>query len=485
MGDVVRDLSKRLAVNSVLFIVNSMIHNSTLRRYALKSIERRMYLDLIKANPDGRPAKVQEEKFWMGRALLYRIHLALSKGHISKEASDALLRVFLGNVFFGGFYSRRKFIEKHGYKPPLFITISPTKLCNLRCVGCYANAGAERATMPFETLDRIVTDAKTSWGMHFFVISGGEPLVYKSNGKTFLDLAQKHDDCYFLMYTNGTLIDMKMAQSLARLGNITPAISVEGFRSETNERRGPGVYEKIMTAMSSLRRVGVPFGVSVTVTKDNVDLCMSDKFIDFYFEEQGASYGWIFHYMPIGRGISLSRMASPEQRVGMIGREWELVRDRKIFMADFWNSGTSSDGCISAARGGGYFHINWNADVTPCVFAPYTQHNMINTYNKGGDLNQVIQSPLFRAIRKWQADYAYERKPSEHGNLLRQCPVRDHYKEFRNIVLSCGARPADDDAREALEDESYLEGMERYDRTMSRLTDDYWRKEYIEPEIRA
>ena len=31
----------------------------------------------------------------------------------------------------------------------------------------------------------------------------------------------------------------------------------------------------------------------------------------------------------------------------------------------------------------------------------------------------------------------------------------------------------------------YLEGMEEYDRTMSRLTDEYWRKEYIEPEIRA
>lgn len=485
MGDAVRNASKKIAVNTILFLLNSMIHNDAIRRYALKSIERRMYLDLIKGNPDGRPAKVQEEKFWMGRALLQRIHLALSKGHISKEASNALLKVFLGNVFFGGFYSRRKFIEKHGYKPPLFITISPTRLCNLRCVGCYANAGAERATLPYEIFDRIVSDAKTSWGMHFFVISGGEPLVYRDQGKTFLDLAEKHNDCYFLMYTNGTLIDMKMARKLADLGNITPAISVEGFEAETDARRGKGVYAKITRAMANLRRVGVPFGISVTVTRDNVELSMSDEFINFYFDLQGASYGWIFHYMPIGRGISISRMASPKQRVGMIEREWELVRDRKIFLADFWNSGTSSDGCISAARGGGYFHINWNGDVTPCVFAPYTQHNMIDTYKNGGGLNEVIQSPLFKAIRKWQAEYAYERKPWEHGNLLRQCPVRDHYREFRGIVLACGAKPADEDARDALEDDGYLEGMDEYDRKMSRLTDGHWQKVYIEPEIRT
>ncbi len=477
-----RNVSKGLAIKGILFLINSMVHNDSARRIALKSIERRMHADLIKGNPDGRPAKVQEEKFWMGRALLYRIDRSLSKGHISKESSSSLLKVFLGNVFFGGFYRRREFIDKHGYKPPLFITISPTKLCNLRCVGCYANAGADRAVLPFSILDKIVCNAKDSWGMHFFVISGGEPLIYKSEGKTFLDLARKHQDCYFLMYTNGTLIDERKAGELARAGNITPAISVEGFERETDARRGQGVYEKILGAMANLRKVGVPFGISATITKDNVDLSMSDEFIDFYFEKQGAAYGWIFHYMPMGRGISIDRMASPEQRVGMIDREWELVRDRKIFMADFWNSGTSSDGCISAARGGGYFHINWNGDVTPCVFAPYTQHNIIDVYDKGGGLDEVIQSPLFRAIRKWQSEYAYDRKPSEHGNLLRQCPVRDHYKEFKSIVLETGAEPADDDARISLEDEDYSSGMDEYDETMSKLTDAYWQREYIEPE---
>ena len=38
------------------------------------------------------------------------------------------------------------------------------------------------------------------------------------------------------MYTNGTLIDEKMAQRMAEVGNITPAISVEGFEKKTDER---------------------------------------------------------------------------------------------------------------------------------------------------------------------------------------------------------------------------------------------------------
>jgi MoaA/NifB/PqqE/SkfB family radical SAM enzyme len=40
-----------------------------------------------------------------------------------------------------------------------------------------------------------------------------------------------HPDCYFQVFTNGQLITDDIAQQLARLGNVTPLISIEGSKS--------------------------------------------------------------------------------------------------------------------------------------------------------------------------------------------------------------------------------------------------------------
>src|SRR6056297_491309 len=117
----------------------------------------------------------------------------------------------------------------------------------------------------------------------FVTISGGEPFVYKSEGKTLLDIFEKYNDVFFLVYTNGTLITPKVADRLAKAGNVTLAISVEGFERETDARRGKGVFKKILQAFENLRNAGVPFGTSVTPTSQNVDLLLTDEFYDYYF----------------------------------------------------------------------------------------------------------------------------------------------------------------------------------------------------------
>ena len=162
--------------------------------------------------------------------------------------------------------------------------------------------------MDYATVDRIVKEKQNYGTPIFTVISGGEPLLWKSDGKDLLDLGRENPDNYFMFYTNGTLIDKKMAARLAEVGNLTPAISVEGFAEETDERRGKGVFKKILEAMANLREVGVPFGISVTATRHNVEKIVSDEFVDFFYDQQGAIYGWIFQYMPIGRSQTLDLM---------------------------------------------------------------------------------------------------------------------------------------------------------------------------------
>src|SRR5699024_12028840 len=57
--------------------------------------------------------------------------------------------------------------------------------------------------LTFDELDSIVTQGK-KLGTYMYIFTGGEPMVRK---KDIIALCEKHSDCEFLSFTNGTLID--------------------------------------------------------------------------------------------------------------------------------------------------------------------------------------------------------------------------------------------------------------------------------------
>lgn len=479
---------KRKAIFLATFtsLLNAAMASDAIRGMILKKTAKKIFELFVEINPLKRPRKVQEDKYLVTRNLLYAVDKALKNKNISPRVRKGLLRVLLGNIFLEGKDELRKFEEEHGFEPPGFLTISPGGACNLHCDQCYAgNLTRPKNKLEFDLVDRIISDKTRYWGSFFTVISGGEPFMWKSQGKDILDLAEKHDNNYILIFTNGTLIDKKRAERMAELGNVTPAISIEGFEEETDRRRGKGVYNRILRAMENLREVGVPFGISLTATRDNAELLLSDEFIDFYFNQQGTIYGWIFQYMPIGCKFTLDLLITPEQRLNMYLRERELIEKHKLFVADFWNSGSISDGCLCAGRAGGYFYIDWNGNVMPCVFTPYSTQNIKEIYQNGGNINTVLDTPFFKAVRKWQTDYGYMQPSHLVGNEIVPCPIRDHHRKFYQIVKEHQANPINPEAAEALESENFVEGLCQYGQKVAELTDHIWDKEYLEPERRG
>ena len=117
--------------------------------------------------------------------------------------------------------------------------MDPTSACNLKCTGCWAAEYGHQLQLSNEELDRIITEAK-ELGIHFFVLTGGEPMVRK---KDILMLAEKHNDCAFHIFTNGTLIDEELCKEVQRLGNLSFALSVEGYAETNDDRRGQ-VYSR-------------------------------------------------------------------------------------------------------------------------------------------------------------------------------------------------------------------------------------------------
>jgi len=95
--------------------------------------------------------------------------------------------------------------------------------------------------------------------------------------------------------------------------------------------------------MENIREVGVPFGLSVTASRNNYKTVVSDELYEYFMDQQGGLYAWIFQYMPIGRSFTIDLMSTPEERLYMWMREREPVRKQKRSIADFWNGGSLSN----------------------------------------------------------------------------------------------------------------------------------------------
>lgn len=462
------------------YALQVMLGNNTLRKFTVRQSQKFVYKRMVEQNDYYTP-NIRYERYIIVANLINTLERALTNKNISDNVRNKILRVFVSRMILRKEEgAKEKFMKEFDFDPPKFVTLSPGKRCNLHCVGCYAGSGATTAEkLDYATVDRIITEKTKLWDGFLTVISGGEPLMWKSDGKGILDICRDHPENYFMMYTNGTLIRKNVAKQMADLGNITPAISVEGFEEATDARRGKGVYKKILQAMENLREVGVPFGISVTATRNNVEEIMSDEFVDFFFKEQGAVFGWVFQYMPIGRHQSLELMVTPEQRKWMFERERYFIHEKNIFLPDFWNSGAFSCGCIAGGRPGGYIYIEWNGNVTPCVFYPYSKNNIKDIYANGGNLNDALKSDLMVAIRDWQRDYGFRKRGNNVKNMIAPCSIRDHYDFAHDLIKKTGAKPIDEDAAEAIKDPLYYKGMVDYDQKFQALTSPIWQNEYV------
>jgi len=472
-----------LLVNRVVQLGPKITQNQRLVKMAIAVGENAIIRDARqrKKSDEATPAGVIDDQTAMSLAILHTVSRLLSGCKLSEatyqKAATVLGRDLLLNKELR-LEKSREFIKKFGISQPSFLLISPSKACNLRCTGCYADSDAQVQTLDWDIVDRMVDEAHTSWGVQFIVISGGEPMAYRSQGKTILDLAEKHPEIYFMFYTNGTLITDEIAQRMASLGNLIPMISLEGWKERTDARRGEGVFDRVMAAMDRLYSAGVLYGVSLTATRENAMELLAEDFMDFLFLKKHAAIAWIFQYMPIGRSFTLDLMPTPQQRLKMWDQSWKMVIEKHYFIADFWNHGTVVDGCLSAGGhgNGGYLYVDWNGNISPCVFLPYTPVNIREVYARGGTLEDIFQEPFFADLRKWQADM---REKTNGSNLLNPCPMRDHHADLRQLIRKHEVDPADVNAAAALQDAAYARGMDDYDARYQRVVDALWDKVYL------
>ena len=319
----------------------------------------------------------------------------------------------------------REMREVHGCNIPWLILMDPTSACNLHCTGCWAAEYGNRLNLSFHEMDSIVQQGK-ELGTYFYMFTGGEPLVRKDD---LIRLAEKHGDCMFLSFTNGTLVDEAFCKELKRVGNFALALSLEGEPEVNDDRRGKGVYDKVMHAMDLLKENGLIFGTSICYTSKNYKT-VTDKDYVKLMVDKGCKFAMYFHYMPVGNEASPDLMPTPEQRQYVLERVRHIrnIEDGEgLFTMDFQNDGEFVGGCIAGGRN--YFHINANGDAEPCVFIHYSGANI-----RENTLLQILKQPLFMA---------YHDNQPFNDNHLRPCPMLENPEILERLVKETGARSTD------------------------------------------
>lgn len=233
---------------------------------------------------------------------------------VFRQTPIRLLWKFCWNFCIPNLWNMRDFQRRQEKGEPFFPAfnmISITEACNLACSGCWVSQGGKKS-LTMEQIDGIIRESKRH-GSKFFGILGGEPLMYKG----LLAIFQKHHDCYFQLFTNGTLLTDDIAQQLRKVGNVTPLISIEGLEEESDRRRqASDVYQRTLRGVRACRKAGLIFGIAASICKNNYDELVTRQHIERAARE-GAAYLWYYIYRPVGADARPEQALSEEQIRGL------------------------------------------------------------------------------------------------------------------------------------------------------------------------
>jgi MoaA/NifB/PqqE/SkfB family radical SAM enzyme len=270
--------------------------------------------------------------------------------------------------------------------PPMMIT-SITHRCNLKCGGCYAMGRPrdDKPELPVERWREVLAEADDV-GVSIVMVAGGEPFTRPS----FMSLTAEFERMLFPVFTNGLLLTPETVATLRGRRNLIPVFSLEGGARSTDARRGEGVSAHVGRAMESLRKAGVFFGTSITVTRLNHDEVTDPEFLR-PLVAGGCRLFFYVEYIPVAEGTE-DNVLTESQKAGLEALTQSL---RGRFNAEFIAFPGDEErygGCRAAGRG--FIHVGPDGSLEPCPFAPYADVSLA-----GISLKEALRSDFLRAIR--------------------------------------------------------------------------------------
>ncbi len=353
-------------------------------------------------------------------------------------------------------YKRRL---RRGELFPPFLFLALTNACNLRCRGCWVETGGPVHSLSREDVDAIIAAGKRQ-RCYYYTLLGGEPMLHAH----LWDVLERHRDCYFQIITNGMFLSDENARRMRRLGNVTPLVSIDGLEARNDERRGEGVFRAAMEGLDRLRRQKILFGVATTVTGENLDEVLSDRYVRTIVD-RGAMYLWYYVYRPMGADASPRFCVDREGMLEVRKRLLALRRIHPIVLIDtYWDA--DGRAVCPAARGLG-FHIGPRGTIEPC---PPLSFACETIRDNEGDLFTSINDSRF--LRRFQ-EFVNERT---RGCVILECP-----RELAAMVREASADDAS--GRDALAELDASEPRTSHHLPGEEIPEDYWLYRFLKKRL--
>jgi len=342
---------------------------------------------------------------------------------------------------------------------PPFLFLALTSACNLRCRGCWIDSSGPPNWLSEEDVEGIIRSGKQQ-GVHFYTLLGGEPMLYPG----LWGIVERHPDCYFQLITNGMFFSAENARRLARLGNVTPLVSVDGLAEQNDARRGPGVFAAAMEGLARLQQEKLLFGVATVVTGANLDEVTSDAYVE-QFIRAGAMYLWYYVYRPVGAQPSPELCVPREKMLLLRRRLLELRRRHPILVIDtYWNE--RGEALCPAAAGLG-FHIGPRGSIEPCPPLSFACQTV-----------RDHERDVFRAINESQFLRGFQQFAAQR---TRGCVILEHPQELAGWMKSQGAK--DYSGRDAYAELEATQARSSHHLPGEEIPEDYWVYRFLKRQL--
>lgn len=250
--------------------------------------------------------------------------------------------------------------------------------CNFQCTHCSIKRfqGKSDRSMTVEDVRELARQAD-ELGLARFVITGGEPLIFKD----FDQIVEAIDPqkFYINVDTNGWYLDVERAKHLKEIGVDRVQLSIDNLEEEGHDefRAHPGSFQHTMKAVQACQEAGLDLFIQTVVTKQRL---YSDEFIRF------IEY---FNQMNIGVFVSFAKpVGAWEGQYDIMIDDEDLkffnTLEKKYNVYSHLTPGYGLEmGCIAVK---GMFSITQYGDVLPC---PYIHISIGNIFKE--PLKDIIE----------------------------------------------------------------------------------------------
>jgi len=202
--------------------------------------------------------------------------------------------------------------------PPVMVSYSITRKCNLKCKHCYSDSLDQAAPDELSTEEAFyLIDDLAEWGIGFLVIDGGEPLC-----RDDLLAVVKYASSKGIQTgigSNGTLIDRVRAKKMVEVGMQSAAISIDGSDAQTHDsfRGVSGAWEQALKGIEACHDAGLPFQFNTVIRKETLSQLDDILHMAVY---HGANAAEFFDLVAVGR----AKRECPEQVLSHDERKWAM-----------------------------------------------------------------------------------------------------------------------------------------------------------------